>query len=186
MHTDPVAFREVTSLLFELGSLATLAGKDKLYTFYLDLPIYIEANRPRQYHQTIAFMICGEDIREAKVTLRWRWIAEKNPHAGGAFRQNPIVKPGLIKVYLNDREIPESGLRKTKVKRGRIPSGFMLNSHQIVEFQVPGRELRNGNNVLAFEMPKPPHERDPYVYVYELAVAVTFGPMTASGLAAGT
>ena len=47
MHTDPVAFRKVTALLSELGSLETLARKDKCYTFYLDLPIYVEANRPR-------------------------------------------------------------------------------------------------------------------------------------------
>lgn len=174
MHTDPAAFREVTSLLSELGSLETLAGKDKLYWFYLDLPIYVEANRPRRFHQTIPFTIRGGDIRDGTVTLRWRWIAERNPHADGTFRQNPIVKPGLVKVYLNDCEIPESELLKTRAPAGRIPSGFKLKSHEIVEHQLPGRELHNGENTLAFEMPKFPHERDPYVYVYELSAEVAF------------
>ena len=177
MHNDPAAFRRVISLLSELGSLKTLARKDKHYTFYLDLPIYVEASRPRRFHQTIPFMICGDDIRDATVTLRFHWIAEKNPHAGGKFRQNPLVEPGLVKVCLNDREIAESGLKKTKALAGRIPSGFLLKSHQIVAFQIPGGELRNGENTLAFEMPKPPHERDPYVYIYDLTVEVTFANM---------
>lgn len=174
MHTDPVAFRRVTSLLSEMGSLKTLARKDKRYTFYKDLPIYVEAHRPRRFHQTIPFAIRGKDIRDATVTLRFRQIAEKNPHADGRFRQNPIVKPGLLKYYLNDREIAESELKKTKAPAGRIPSGFRLKRHEIVELQVSGRELRDGENTLAFEMPKFPHERDPYVYIYNLDVDLTF------------
>ncbi len=175
MHTDPAAFGRVTSLLCELGDLATLAGKEKRYTFYQDLPIYVEANRPRRFHQTIPFAIRGADIRDATVTLRFRWIAEKNPHADGKFRQNPIVKPGLVKVTLNDREIPEQEMRKTRAPAGRIPSQFLLRTHEIVEFQVPGSALRDGENALAFEMMKPLHERDPYVYVYELEADVAFG-----------
>ena len=175
MHTDPAEFRRVTSLLSELGDLKTLTRKDKRYTFYKDLPIYVEANRPRRFHQTIPFTIRGGDIREAGVILRWRWIAEKNPHADGTFRQNPIVKPGLIKVYLNDREIAGGGLKKTKAPAGRIPSGFRLKTHEIVELRVSGRALRAGENTLAFEMPKLPHERDPYVYIYELSVDAAFG-----------
>ena len=174
MLNDPAAFQRVAALLSEMGSLQTLAGKDKFYIFYKDLPIYVEANRPRRFHQTIPFMICGDDIRDATVTLRFRWIAERNPHVGGKFRQNSIVPPGLVKVYLNDREIPEPELKKTRAPAGRIPSGFLLKSHQIVEFQVSGSELCNGENTLAFEMLKPLHERDPYVYVYELAVDVAF------------
>ena len=175
MHTDPAAFRRVTSLLSELGSLDTLTGKDKRYTFYQDLPIYVEANRPRRFHQTIPFTIRGEDIRAATVTLRFRQIAEKNPHADGNFRQNPIVKPGLLKYYLNDREIAESELKRAKTPAGRIPSQFLLKTHEIVELQVSGRELRDGENTLAFEMPKFPAERDPYVYIYDLAADVAFG-----------
>ena len=175
MHTDPAAFRRVVGLLRELGSLETLARKDKRYTFYPDLPIYVEANRPRRFHQTIPFAIRGEDIRHATVTLRWRQIAERNPHASASYRQNPIVKPGVLKVYLNDREIPEADLKKTRAPGGRIPSAFRLKTHQLVELQVPGSELRDGENTLAFEMPKFPHERDPYVYIYELEADAAFG-----------
>lgn len=174
MHNDPTEFCRVTSLLRELGNLKTLARKDKYYLFYNELPIYVEANRPRRFHQTIPFTLRGKDIREAKVTLRWRQIAEKNPHADGNFRQNPITKPGLLKYYLNDREIAENKLKRTKAPAGRIPSGFMLKAHEIVEFQVSGGQLRDGENTLAFEMPKPPHERDPYVYIYELDADVSF------------
>ena len=174
MHTDPAAFRAATAILSELGSLQTLAGREKRYTYYNELPIYVEANRPRRYHQTIPFAIRGKDIGDAAVTLCWRWIAEKNPHADGTFRQNPIVKPGLLKVYLNDREIAESELTKTKAPAGRIPSGFRLKSHEIVDVQISGCELRNGENTLAFEMPKTPHERDPYVYIYDLEVNIVF------------
>ncbi|MBI4028702.1 MAG: family 10 glycosylhydrolase [Verrucomicrobia bacterium] len=174
MHTDPAKFRRVTSLLREMGSLKTLARKNKKFTFYKDLPIYVEANRPRRFHQTIPFAIRGKDIRDAMVTLRFRWIAERNPHADEKFRQHSIVKSGLVKVYLNDREIPERKLKKTRAPVGRIPSGFLLKAHEIVELQAPGRELRDGENTLAFEMPKFPHERDPYVYIYEFEVELNF------------
>jgi len=169
------AVDHATSLLKELGSLDTLARKDKLYTFYKDLPIYIEAHRPRRYHQTIPFTVRGADLRDATVTLRWRWLAEKNPHADGDFQQDPIVKSGLVDVYLNDSKIVESELKKASAPAGRIPSGFLLERHEIVEFQVPGRDLRDGANSLAFEMPKFPNDRDPYIYVYNLDVLLTFG-----------
>ena len=39
----------------------------------------------------------------------------------------------------------------------------------------PGRELRDGVNTLAFEMPKFPHERDPYIYIYNLEADLAFG-----------
>ena len=122
----------------ELGSLETLARKDKRYTFYKDLPIYVEANRPRRYHQTIPFTIRGADLRDATVTLRWRWIAEKNPHADGDFQQDPIVKPGLV------QGLPERprDRRKRLEEDQRLPAGFRRDScwkaHEIVELQVAG------------------------------------------------
>ena len=174
MHTDPIAFKKIRSLLSELGSLDTLAGKDKKYTFYEELPVYVEANRPRQFHQTISFTISGGDISTATVKLRFRQIAEKNPHAVGNFRQNSIVKPGLLKYYLNDREIDENELKKTKSPAGGIPSGFKLRTHEIVELQISGSELCSGKNTLAFEMPHFPGERDPYIYIYELEADVIF------------
>jgi len=175
MHADSTTFLQTTSVLREMGSLKTLARKDKHYPFYKELPIYVEANRPRQFHQTIPFAIRGKDIRHATVTLRFRWIAEKNTHADGKFRQHTIVRPGLIKIYLNDREVTESELRKSRSPSGRIPSGFLLKAHEIVEIEISGRELLDGENTLSFEMPKFPHERDPYVYIYELEADVAFG-----------
>ncbi len=174
MHTDDQTFCEVTSVLSEMGSLKTLAGKDKAYTYYRDLPIYIEANRPRRFHQTIPFAIRGADVRDGNVTLRFRQIAERNPHADEVFRQNPIVKPGVLKYYLNDAEISPSAMTKTPAPGGRIRSGFLLKRHEIVKITVPGSEIVDGVNTLAFEMPKFPHERDPYVYVYELDAEVRF------------
>lgn len=175
MHADSTTFHVTTSVLREMGSLKTLARKDKHYTFYKDLPIYVEANRPRRFHQTIPFAIRGKDIHDATVTLRFRQVAEKNPHADGIYRQNPIVKPSVLKAYLNDREIAESELKKTRAPAGRIPSGFVLKAHEIVEVRMSGRELRDGENNLAFEMPKFPQERDPYIYIYELEADVVFG-----------
>ncbi len=174
MHTDQAAFRRVTSVLREMGRLKTLARKEKRYTFYKDLPIYVEANRPRRFHQTIPFTIRGQDIRAAKVTLRFRQIAERNPHADGNYRQNPIVPPGLLQNYLNDRKLAGRELKKTRAPAGRIPSGFLLKAHEIVELRVSGRALRDGENTLAFEMPHFPNERDPYVYIYELEADVSF------------
>jgi len=78
--------------------------------------------------------------------------------------------------WSDDREIPEAELTKTQAPAGRIRSGFLLKRHEIVEFTVPGCALRDGVNSLAFEMPKFPHERDPYVCVYDLAVDVQFRP----------
>ena len=85
------------------------------------------------------------------------------------------MRPGLIKIYLNDREVTESELRKSRSPSGRIPSGFLLKAHEIVEIEISGRELLDGENTLSFEMPKFPHERDPYVYIYELEADVAFG-----------
>jgi len=175
MHDDKGTFQKTTSVLREMGSLKTLARQDKHYTFYKELPIYVESNRPRQYHQTIPFAIRGKDIRHATVTLRWRQIAERNPHADGEFEQDPIVKPGWMKVYVNDREIPESELTKTRAQGGRIQSGFKIKRHDVVELQVSGSEIRDGDNTLAFEIPRYPGPRDPYVYIYDLTADAQFG-----------
>lgn len=174
MHTDRRTFARVTSVLSEMGAEKTLARRPAFHTYYKHLPIYVEANRPRRFHQTIEFDIRGDDLRQARVTLRYRQIAERNPHADGDFVQNPIVPRGLLKCYLNDREIPERELKKKRAPAGRIPSGFTIGPHQIVEWRFPGSKLRSGTNTLSFEMPKFPHEEDPYVYIYDLEVDLTF------------
>ncbi|MBU0610707.1 MAG: hypothetical protein KKI08_22675, partial [Armatimonadetes bacterium] len=175
MHEDRGTFDQTVAVLREMGSLRTLARQDKHYTFYKDLPIYVESGRPRQHHQTIPFAVRGRDIRQGTVTLRYRQIAERNPHADGKFVQNPIVKPGWMKVYLNDREIPEEEQTKTRAPGGRLQSGFKIKRHEFVEFTVSGRDLVDGVNTLAFEIPRFPGPRDPYIYVYDFTVDVKFG-----------
>jgi hypothetical protein len=174
MYNYPSAFHRITTLLSEMGSLDTLAGRAKRYTFYKELPIFVEANRPRRFHQTIPFIIRGKDIRKSTVTLRFRQISEKNPHTAGTYRQKSIVKPGLLNYYLNDNRIPENKFQKIEVPPGRIPSGFYLKTHEIVELQIPGKELIDGKNILGFEMPHFPQERDPYIYIYALEADVSF------------
>jgi hypothetical protein len=43
-----------------------------------------------------------------------------------------------------------------------------------VELSLPGRELVDGMNALAFEVPGFPGTRDPYIYIYDLQVSVRF------------
>ncbi len=174
MHTDPAEFARVTAVLREMGSEKTIARKPRYYTFFQDLPIYVEANRPRKFHQTIEFDIRGKDLARANVTLSFRQIAEKNPHAAEKFRQNPIVKPGRLKYFLNDREISEGDFTRKRAPAGRVPSGFTLKAHEKLELQFSGRQLRDGINTLSFEMPGYPHERDPYVFIYDLEAKLTF------------
>ena len=79
-----------------------------------------------------------------------------------------------MKVYLNDREVPEGELTKSRAPGGRIQSGFKIKRHEVVELRVPGRVIRDGLNTLAFEIPRFPGPRDPYVYIYDLTVDVAF------------
>lgn len=164
-HYEPLA---------ELGSLRTLRGTAKQYTFWRDLPIAVESNRPPQYHQTINFMVLDPDIRakKTKTVLMFRQVAERTPHAPEKYRQNPIVPRGMIRYLVNGREIDETHVKRTKAPRGRIPSGFKLRTHEIIEIDVPTGALKAGDNSLAFHIPKPPEERDPYVYIYELTIEV--------------
>lgn len=174
LHNDPKALRRVVSVLGEIGSLKTLARKPKHYCYYEKLPIHVEANRPRRFHQTIDFNVRGGDVREARAVLRFRQVATRNPHAEGNYRQSPIVKPGLLRYYLNDREIPEAEFKKIPAPADRVRSGFKLPKHEILELRLPGAELRQGCNQLAFEMPKDLHPRDPYIYIYDLELDLTF------------
>ncbi|MBI4025396.1 MAG: hypothetical protein HY360_10485 [Verrucomicrobia bacterium] len=162
--------------LCEWGSLETLCRRDKQYLFWAGLPIYVEALRPSQYHQTIPFATRGPDIgaRASRVVLRFRQVARRFPHVA-RYRQPSIVKPGFVTYALNGRPIPEERIERKRQGPGRIPSGFRLRNHELVEIHLPGTALRSGNNTLAFEIPKYPHERDPYVFIYEFEVDVRFG-----------
>jgi hypothetical protein len=174
-YFDPAGRRPKLSL-GNWGSLETLRRRDKQYLFWAGLPIYVEALRPPQFHQTITFATRGPDIgaRDSGVVLRFRQVARRFPHVA-KYRQPSIVKPGFVTYTLNGKAIPIERIERTRQGAGRIPSGFKLPRHELIEIHLPGTALRSGENTLAFEISKPPHEHDPYVYIYELEADVVFG-----------
>ncbi len=148
---------------------------DKRYHFWKGLPTYVQALRPARFHQTIEFPVCGEDIGtdESIVTLRFRQSTIAFPHVE-KYRQPTTVAPGVMKYTLNEVEVEESAITRRKQPAGRIPSGFRLKSHELIQIRLPGTALRNGINTLAFSIPHNPTDRDPYVYVFELDLEVRY------------
>jgi len=159
-----------------LTELFDFLHRDKRYQFWEELPLYVEAQRPPQYHQTIKFPVCGADIGgpDSRVTLRFRQMAVRGPHAEGKYEQPSIVPPGLLKYTLNGVDIEERAITRSEQPAGRIPSGYNLKSHELIEFRLPGTALQNGMNRLAFSMPEPLTDHEPYVYIFELDVEVRF------------
>ena len=170
----PRAFRKKVVILSEQGSLTTLAGRPKQYTFWEDLPIHVETGRPAEHGQTIRFWIRDRAVRRRGTTvrLRFRQVAERNPHASGPYEQDPIVPHGHMEMWVNGRALDTAMVRRRKQPAGKIPSGFTLRRHDLVTVALPGRRLVNGENALAFRVPRFPKERDPYVFIYELTVDV--------------
>ena len=169
---DSRIFKTLVSILSQLGSLKTMKNTDKQYTFWQDLPISLESSRPPQYHQTIKFNIFDSDLKNknTKVILRFRQVAEKNPHVSGKYWQNPVVPRGVIRYYLNGEEIKEENIKRRRKPKRKIPSGFKLRLHELIELTLPGNKIKAGENSLAFHIPHFPRERDPYVYIYEFEV----------------
>ncbi len=171
-YNDPATFKLLTKPLSQLGSIATLKGTTKDYLYWPKCPISVETGRPAKYHQTISFSLLDPDVenKNAKVILRFREIAEKNPHATGNYQQNHIIPADRIKYGINNTVVSEKYIKRTKKTRGRILSGFVLKTHQLVEISVPFGMLVCGENQISFEIPGFPEARDPYVYIYELEV----------------
>ena len=168
-------FNKLASVLSQIGDTKTLEGLDREYCFFKDLPIYVETNRPRKYHQTIDFTILGKETKKAKkVIVSFRQIAVRNPHAVGTFAQKPILPRGYMDYYLNDRKVPQTSISFKKRPAGMIPSGFNLDKHLLVQIDAPPGKIINGLNTLAFEIPRFPEAHDPYVYIYELKVRIIF------------
>jgi len=165
-------FDKLTGVLHEAGRIATLRSVPRQYTFWEGLPIHIEPLRPAECHQTIKFNVLGEGLKRKTAKLSFRQIAEPFPHAVRKYRQNPIVKPGVINYSLNGRGIDEKLIKRTEQPAGKIASGFTLKRHELLEIKLAGRELVNGENSLAFHIPHFPGETDPYVYIYELVVDI--------------
>ena len=172
--TTPAKFRRKAAVLSEVGCVETLRGKPKQYTFWEDLPIQVETRRPPQWYQTIRFQVRDPDVRRKGATARlcFRQVAQPNPHAPGHYEQSPYVPRGHMQCILNGKVLDERLLRRRRQPGGTIPSGFTLGPHQRVTITVPGRALANGENTLAFHVPRFPQERDPYIFIYELTVDV--------------
>ncbi len=171
---DKAAAEKLTAILSEMGGLKTLEEKNKNYMYYTDLPIYVEANRPAQYHQSIEFDIYGKDIKRGKAEISFRQVAEKNPHCYKKGPQDPYAGSGRLRYFLNGEEIPRGRIKSVKQKGGKIRSGFSIRNHELVEISVEGGRLNDGRNVLSADMPGFPKDFDPYVYIYELEARVVF------------
>jgi len=165
-------FNKLAAIPHKAGTIKTLKNVPRQYTFWKELPIYVEPLRPAKCHQTIKFNILADDLKDKEAAISFRQIAEPFPHATRKYRQNPIVKPGVINYYLNGCQIDEKLIKRTKQPAGKIPSGFTLKKHELLGIKLPASKLVNGENSLAFYIPHFPRETDPYVYIYELVVDI--------------
>ena len=163
-------FDRLTRVMHEVGQVKTLKNVPRQYTFWKKLPIYVEPLRPAEHHQIIEFDILAGDLKGRTAIVSFRQVAEPFPHSPKKYRQDPIVKPSFINYYLNGRQIDEGAIKRTKQPAGKIPSGFKLKRHELLEIEVSGSKLVNGKNSLSFHVPRFPDRRDPYVYIYELVV----------------
>jgi len=168
--TDPARFQHFISYLKQLGSQNTLTGTEKRYLFLPGLPICVESRRPPEFHQTVRFNIFDPAVKNknAKAVLKFRQVAEKNPHAHGKYRQNSILPKGWVEYLLNGIRIEEKYIERRVQPKGRIPSAYLVRKHELVVITIPANRLTFGENKLAFHIPRFPEARDPYVYIYEL------------------
>lgn len=174
---DPPAFERMVSSLSRIGSPETLRGVAKEYLFWPAGPVRVETGRPPRYHQTAGFFLDDPDAGAPgmRTVVSFRRRTEKNPHVAGRLRPPQELPPGTFRILLNGEPVPETSVRVSPARPGRIPSGWRLKSHAVVSFDAPASALRRGANVLSFEMPGRPAPRSPYVYIFELAVSVRPG-----------
>ncbi len=165
-------FAQLAHVLSEVGSIESLAGLPKRYTFWQLLPLQLESNRPPQFHQTIVFTVDDPAVvdAESQVTIRYRQVARNNPHATVDYEQSPVMPADWVEMTLNGREVSRSIVRRIEQPAGRIASGFELERHELVEIEPPAGMLIEGKNSLAFHIPRYPEETDPYILIYELTV----------------
>ena len=167
---DKETFNKFTSVLSEIGSTETMTNKDKMYLFCKNLPIYIEANRPAKYHQTIKFNINEKLEDDCRVKLSFRRASAQNPHSY-IDSIGPVLPDDYMQTILNDRILDEKTFVKNKEAMKVIPSGFTnIGKHEKIQINLKGNDLICGENTLAFYIPQFPKEEDPYVYIYELCI----------------
>ncbi len=168
MDTGELKLR--AALLSQAGSTETLAKKEKEYTFWHELPIYVEASRPAKYFQTIKFYVNDEDVLDKNnaITISFHQVVEDNPHA----YCKPLSRyaaSGYVTYLLNGEILDESKFVRIKQLPGRIQSGFVLGEHELVQILVKScSALQKGWNALGFEIRHTPVNNDPYIYIYEL------------------
>ena len=170
-------FKLLNGVLSQIGEPETLRGTAKQYVFWQNLPLTIESTRPPQFYQTVTFHVSDPDLErnDTNVCLRFRQVAERNPHAKGTYEQSPTVGPEWMKYLLNGEEIDLPRIECMSQPAGPIQSGFTLTEHELIEIRPPASMLKNGKNTLAFHRPKFPEDQDPYVHIYELLVDVEPG-----------
>ncbi|MHC4874702.1 MAG: hypothetical protein ACYTFY_22865 [Planctomycetota bacterium] len=174
-HRSGKDYKIKTEPLSEIGRPATLKGKKKQYTFWEALPIQLETERPPEYYQTIDFALHDPDLKnpKTKVTLKFIQYADRSPHAPGKSPDpSPYLKKGQMQYLLNDKEIKAAKLKFKRKQAEKISSGFILPKHQSVEITLSGREFVKGINKLAFFIPGPLKDKDPYIYIYQLTVEI--------------
>lgn len=169
------------TIMEQIGRRETVRKLPKQYLFWNDF-LQIETARPPQYRQTLKFAVRDPLVRAkgTRLTIRFREVARKNPHYDGppkaAGKEPPSWVPkGRLQYFLNGKQISERLIRREAQPEGRIPCGFVLDQHRLVTIRLPGNHLKYGDNQLAVFMPGFPHESEPYVYIYELAVHLAFG-----------
>jgi hypothetical protein len=174
---SPETFAQQVAILSEIGGVDTLHATPKQYTYWQSLPIQLESWRPPQYHQTIHFHVRDADLVDGvcSATLRFRQVAEKNPHAVDPPEPPQALPEGWVVYYLNGRPLDPQRIERTRQPAETIVSGYTLRPHEAIEIQVAPGELVAGENTLAFHIPKAPESNDPYVYIYELTVETREG-----------
>lgn len=172
----PKEFAQLTRVLSEMGKLQTLSGKPKQYAYWKNLPMQVESRRPAKFHQTLHFSLFDSDLAQVdtKVRLSFHQFPEPNPHVDMRHYEKPqtTLPPGWVTYWLNGQEVPEAWIQRQPTPAGEISSGFKLGEHEKIILTPPAKVMKQGENTLAFYVPRFPEEHDPYIQIYELNVDV--------------
>lgn len=141
----------------------TLAQVPRLYFFWTQLPLYAEALRPAEFHQTLQFPLYTALSNQERVTVSFRCYHTDNPHSGVPRQELPLC--GLLECKINGQRFVPT--RVTREPVGLIPSGYAIGEHELWQGEISAMWLRYGENDLTFFMPGTPCEEIGYVYIYD-------------------
>ena len=170
----PNQFGRMTGILHELGRQQTLSASPKQYTFWKDLPLQLESQRPARWHQTLQLNLFDPDLADGDTSVRlsFHQATEANPHAREHRAPAPVLPSGWVTYWLNGSQVPEEWIRREPQPAGPIASGFKLGEHEKITITPPASAMKQGENTLGFYVPRFPEEHDPYIQIYELNVDV--------------